>query len=180
MKKLFLIITMTVLNLAILSNYGKAQMAIKTDILKRKKEISEIFKIPIIPSSHATLMLIKPRAIRHFLNNYSEAKNENWSVIAYGFKVNFIIDGVINAVYYDRMGYWDEIIRKFPEEKLPLEVKDLFKKIYYSNTFIYSESIETIHSDNEATYAVYIEDEKSLKCLRIYKGEMEVIKEISK
>lgn len=180
MKKLVTVIIIAFSYLIIFLQQVNAQLAIDTDIINRKNEISAIFKIPIIPTSRATLMLIKPRAIRHFFNNYSEAKNESWSVIAYGFKVSFIMDGVINAVYYDRLGYWDEIIKKFPEEKLPLEVKDLFKKRYYSNTFIYSESIENIHSDNEATYAVYVEDEKSLKCLRIYKGEMEVIKEIAK
>lgn len=180
MKKRLPIIAMSVLNLIILSNNVNAQIAINTDILNRKKEIAEIFNIPIIPTSHATLMLIKPRAIRHFLNYYSEAKNENWSVIAYGFKVSFLLNGVINSVYYDRKGYWDGIIKKFPEEKLPLEVKDLFKNRYYSNTFIYSESIENIHSDNEPTYAVYVENETSLKCIRIYRGEMEVVKEITK
>lgn len=59
-----------------------------------------------------------------------------------------MMDGVSNSVYYDRLGYWDEIIKKIPEEKLPLEVIDLFKKRYNGNTSIYSESIENIHSDN--------------------------------
>ena len=159
-----------------------AQLAINTDtdILIRKRELSEVFNVPIVPSGNKTLVLIKPRAVRHFLNNFTEAKNENWSVINHGYKVQYMWDGVLNAVYYDPKGYWSEIIKKFPEDKLPYEVTDLFKKRYYEDTFLYAESIEIIQSDKEPTYAVYVENEKSLKCLRIYGGVMELVKEIYK
>jgi hypothetical protein len=163
----------------ILPKITTAQNSINTEILNRKKEFAEIFKAPIAPTSHENLTLIKPKAVRHFFNNYSTAKNERWSIISDGFKVNFIQDGVINAVYYDSKGNWNGIFKKFPEEKLPLVVKDLVKR-YDDNTFIYAMSIETFQSDQEPTYAVYFEDEKSLKCLKIFNGEMELEKELFK
>ena len=89
----------------------------------------------------------------YFLNNFTEAKNENWSVINHGYKAQFISDVVLNAVYYDARGYWSEIIKKFPEDKLPYEVTDLFKRRYFDNTFLYAESIEIIQADKEPTYA---------------------------
>ena len=179
MKKLLNYIVITI-SLVVISNIVMAQTAIDTDILKRKKEIAEIFKTPIVASSNEILMQIKPRAVRHFLNNFTEAENENWSVITHGFRASFMNNGVINSIYYDTKGYWSEIIRKYPEEKLPHEVRELFKNKYFDNTFIYAESIEMIQSDKEPTFAVYVENAKSLKCLRIYAGMMELVKEIVK
>jgi len=62
---------------------------------------------------------------------------------------------------------------------LPTEVRALVKKTYYDYTISHIDEVHHAEQPN-TIYLVLIEDDKTLKTIRVCDGEMEEIHELSK
>ena len=180
MKKLLFQLTAVAITALATTSKLNAQSAITTAMLDPQKQTIEDFKNSSPSASNKNLMGISPKAVKDFSKNYKKITTENWSIIADGFTAKFILDGVTSSVYYDTKGRWSGVLKSYPEAKLPAEIRQIVKRSYYDYSIIYVAEIETVLSEGTPTYVVYVEDDKSIKWLRIFDNEMEEYKVVLK
>ena len=116
-------------------------------------------------------MNINTRAERDFSERFEAADKADWFEIKGGFAAKFVNDGVATRVFYDRKGRWLSTVRVYDEHDLPKDVRQQVRSVYYDYS-IYM-VIEVTVADKTA-YLVKIQDEETIKTIRVVNGEMDV------
>jgi glycogen debranching enzyme len=120
---------------------------------------------------------INSRAERDFSERFEAADKADWVEIKEGFAAKFVNDGVDTKVFYNHKGRWFATIRIYDQYSLPKDVRKEVRSTYYDyNIYMV---IEVTVGDKTA-YLVKIEDEKSMKTIRVLDGEMDVYEEFAK
>lgn len=176
MKKLLFELTAVLITAFATTNKVNAQSAASTALLDPKKEVAENFKAAATSAGNENLVGISSKAVKGFAKNYTKSSKESWSIISDGFTARFVLDGMINTVYYDTKGRWSGIRKCYQEDKLSADIRKIVKRVYYDYTINNVVEIETLASNGTPTYLVYVEDKTSTKWLRIFDGEMEEYK----
>src|ERR1044072_9767931 len=73
---------------------------------------------------------VSPSVIRSFLKTYKEVSGEKWIEVKEGFVVMFNYNNMDYQVAYDKKGNLLRTIRSFNEEKMPLNLRHIFKRHY--------------------------------------------------
>lgn len=123
---------------------------------------------------------ISPRAIRAFAKTYGDANDESWRQIKDGFSARFNSNGIKNTILYDKKGNWTGSIKSYDEDQMLREIRHIVKSTYYDYKIVYAQEIETLDSQGVPTYLVFLEDKTNIKVVRIFKGEMNVWKDLTK
>ena len=120
---------------------------------------------------------VNTKALRYFKKLYKEINNKKWYTLSNGYLAEFNANSSKNLVVYDKKGNWKFTISYYDEKNLPTEVRAIIKPVYYD----YSISrVEEIHVDDKIIYLVHIQNETSLKTLRVCNGEMELMEDFNK
>ncbi len=123
------------------------------------------------------LSTISTKAIKDFNNTYKGVTDAIWSKIQDGYVAWFKLHGIVNRTYYDKRGNWHFNISYYDEKNLPRDVRATVKSVYYDYNIT---GVEEIRVEDKVVYIVHVEDEKTLKTLKIQDGEMDIMQEFTK
>ncbi len=116
---------------------------------------------------------IPPRAVKNFEKSFKGITSEHWSRLDDGYIATFTVDSVQTRIAYNRKGVSLYTIRYYGEKKLPRQIRDIVKSVYYDYTII---SVAEVYFDDQPVYIVYIQDETHLKTIGVYDGEMQEVR----
>jgi hypothetical protein len=160
-------ITIATILATILINFIQAQNADVNYIEKKKDNDSSELKPADIKAS--------AKAEKDFSRSRKGAENIQWYVVPEGSLVRYTLNEKQGKRFYNKKGNFLHDILTYSEESLPLYVKDMVKRTYYSDYNI--TLAQEIHSEGKIIYVVQIENKSTLKILRIVDDEMEVLNE---
>jgi hypothetical protein len=121
---------------------------------------------------------VNRKAVRDFQSRCAEAKDEKWYSVAKGFVVHFMMDGFRDRLYYDKKGHWMYSLRYIDEKKLPREVRNQVKSVYFDFDI---KLVEIVEVPDHKVYLIHLEDATVLKIIRVSdEGEMDLYKEFTK
>ncbi len=133
---------------------------------------------------------INAHAVEHFKKQYPEATNVSWANIPgasgdnqpaqekIGYVCWFMLHNINNRAYYDKSGSWQYTIAGYGEDKLPKEIRNMVKSIYYDYSITFVNEINM--TKGEPVYLVQLQDETSMKTVRVSNDEIDVLEELSK
>jgi hypothetical protein len=119
------------------------------------------------------------RAMRDFLKRDKTAANTDWMVAETGYVVKYT--GKNNSrcrTVYNCRGEFVYTIRQYYENNMPRDVRGIVKSEYYDYTITVVEEIE--ERLKPLAYIVHLEDEATIKNVRVCDREMVVLEEYRK
>ena len=120
---------------------------------------------------------INTKAVKHFTSNYA-AKNVTWfKTNDGGFVANFTDKGNKNLVAYDNKGRWNHTIIYYDEKGLPRDVRADVKRVYFDFDILCAEEV---HLEDQVIYLVHIQDEKTVKIIRVVNDEIDEYQSLNK
>ncbi|HEY6975011.1 MAG TPA: hypothetical protein VH396_01910 [Chitinophagaceae bacterium] len=134
--------------------------------------ISAVDNITGEQKNNNALSGIHPRAVKDFQKSFKGITNEEWSKIDGGYIASFTQDSVQTRVDYNGRGARQHTILYYGEKKLPREVRNMVKSVYYDYTIL---NVVEIRLDDQPIYMVYMQDETHLKTIRVHDGEMQQV-----
>ena len=93
-----------------------------------------------------------------------------------GYVVHSIIDGRKSMTAYDKKGKWVYTIQQYSIDDLDKSLKDRIRSVYYGYDVTIIQKVEQPGMD--AVYVVHLENEKSIKIVRLTNDEMETIQDL--
>ena len=130
-------------------------------------------------ASAGPLMVVNTKAMRNFVKTYESAVDPEWvSLKEGGYLCRFVFDSVRCRAFYGEKGDWLLTLASYEENKLPRDVRAIVRNSYYDYAITYVDEISM--PGRSRIYLVQIQDEKSLKMLRVSDGEMETVRELVK
>ena len=121
---------------------------------------------------------VNPPVIRNFLKTYEDVSGERWIEVKEGFVAMFNYNGMDYQVAYTKKGNLLRTIRSYNEDKMQQDLRHIVKSSYYDYEITRVHEIEMPLS--LITYVVQLAGKKELIDLRIYDGEMEVMRKFNK
>ena len=89
---------------------------------------------------------VSPRALKDFAKRYKNVTGVIWMELKDNFSASFISNGVSNTIYYNAKGKWQGSLRRYRDDKLPFEVRDLIKSKFHDYSIFGVEELEKIES----------------------------------
>ena len=120
---------------------------------------------------------VNMKALKNFNKTFKGVDDANWFKTKEGFIAQFKKDGISTRVDYNRKGRFLAMIRYYGEDKLPKDVRHLVRSNYYDYKI---NLVIEVTCDNITAHLVKIEDEKSLKTIRVIDGEWDVYEDLKK
>jgi len=120
--------------------------------------------------------LINVKAIRDFSKTYKNVTNEEWFVIKTGFMARFTLQNIQYRVTYNRKGHWVATFRYYKQQQLSPEICTLIKSTYYNYNI---REVTEVSIGRITAWLVNIEDDSSLKTIKVVNNEMEVIQDVA-
>jgi hypothetical protein len=119
------------------------------------------------------------KAEKNFRKDYRHTNGAEWSILSDSSLVcRFFMNNILYRAFYNAYGRWMGSISSYDANKLEKVVYDKIKSTYYDSRIVFVNQIDRV---NEKTvYIVEIQDEKSIKKLRVGDDEMEIIQEFEK
>jgi hypothetical protein len=116
-------------------------------------------------------------ARKDFNKNFRNAEDVYWSATKNAISVQCKIDGMPVRIFYDCKGRWTATIRTYGQDKLPADVRKQVRSSYYDYT-IYIVNEVTV--GKATAYLVGIQDQDTIKTIRVIDGEMDVYEDFKK
>ena len=163
------------------TNGVNAQTSVNPEILEAQKHEAAVkHVVKDFENTTADLARISPKAQKSFTRNFKTVGDGSWEKLSDGYSVTFRSEGISNRIFYDQHGRWTGSLKGYEEAKMPKAVRDIVKRSYYDFTITYVQEAETTDSDHKPTYIVHLEDQKTIKLVRIFDGEMQNWQEYKK
>jgi hypothetical protein len=122
---------------------------------------------------------VSPKALRDFSRNYKGIDDALWMQLKEGgFVCEFTDKMILSRVIYNSKGNWVHTIAGYGGDKLAKEVRSMVRSTYYDYDITYVDEIDL--PGNKKVYLIHLQDEKSIKIIRICNDEMEMIEEYEK
>jgi hypothetical protein len=136
------------------------------------------FQVTGINGSTASINDVNIKARKDFLKSRKKAEGIHWYIDPLGDIVYYFVNGNKGWSFYDKKGRFVYNIQTLTEKSLPFEIRDLVKRVYYFDYRIdFAEEVET---DGKTIFVVNISDDKTIKILNIFEGEITVVKDLVK
>jgi hypothetical protein len=163
------------LNRADAQTLAKNQDIVKSNSLSAAMKLTEDSKNEIAEITYVNE--VNQKAVRDFKKTFKDVNNEKWYSIKNGFLAEFSLNTSKNRVVYDKKGNWRFTVSYYEEKNLPAEIRAIVKPVYYD----YSISrVEEVHAEDKIIYIVHVQNDSSLKTLRVCEGEMDLIEDFPK
>ena len=95
-----------------------------------------------------------------------------------GYIVRSVIDGRQAMSAYNKKGKWIYTIQRYSLDNLDKNIIDRVRSVYYEYHVTGIQKIE--QPGLETVYAVYLENTKSIKTVRLTSDDMELVQDLSK
>jgi hypothetical protein len=139
------------------------------------EDTSTIYE-PSVGTNTLKLNNINVHILRDFLYRFKEINNEKWYAVEGGLVAMFKTGDVATMVAYKRNGEWLYSIESYNQQIMPGEVRILVKRSYNGYDILHIKEIEVPNQDSPI-FLVYIQNTTTIKILRVYEGEMEILHE---
>jgi hypothetical protein len=176
MKKLTLILpaVIALLSVAVVKTHAQAALnSVQTHI----DEVDAI-----ISKSHTgTSEAVNLKAKNNFTKDYPKASTAEWSFLDdKSWMCSFNMNDILYKAYYTANGQWLGAISSYDGSKLNKSIRNAVKSVYYNSDIVFVNQIDLAR--NKVVYIVEIQDEKSIRKVRVNpdENEMEVIQEFAK
>jgi hypothetical protein len=145
-----------------------------------KEAGTDTYKIPVtgLNGSTASINDVNIKAVKDFLKSRKTAEDSHWYIDARGYFVYYFVNGNKGWSFYDKKGNFVYNVQTLTEKSLPFEVRDLVKRIYYADYSI--DFAEEVQTDGNTVFVVNISNDKTIKILNIFDGEITVLKDLIK
>ncbi len=130
-------------------------------------------------SKSRTSGAVNQKAERNFKKDYSQTSKAEWSTLSdHSLMRGFFMNKIIYRAFYTAHGQWIYTASGYDASKLDKEVSDKIKSVYYNSRIVFVNQIDIV--GGKTVYIVEIQDEKSIRKLRVDEDEMEVVQEFEK
>jgi len=154
---------------------SKNQDIVKTNSLSAAMKLTKDSKNEIAEITYVNE--VNKKAMHDFKKSFKDVSNEKWYSIRNGFLVEFSLNSSRNRVVYDKKGNWRFTVSYYDEKNLPAEIRAIVKPVYYDYTI---SRVEEVHADDQIIYIVHVQNNSSLKTLRVCEGQMDLIEDFHK
>jgi hypothetical protein len=173
MKKLTFILMTT--GLLILSfSKSNAQFTVSSG---KKFSVTETMIVtePRTEASEKTFL----KAEKKFMKAYPDATHAEWTTLGDRSKMcRFFVNHDLHRAFYTANGQWISTFSSYDGNRLDKGIRDKIKSVYYDYSVVYADQIDL--ANNRTVYVVEIQDEKSIKKVRVDNDEMDVIQDFEK
>jgi len=124
---------------------------------------------------------INIKAVRKFIKDFKDADNVTWTKINDGScMARFTSDSIQTTITYDKRGTWNYTLKRYAEDKMPADVRNMVKSIYYDYVIAEVTEIKLQEERGNVIYNVLIKYAGNCKILQIHNNQMEIINEYTK
>jgi hypothetical protein len=170
MKKSIITIALSGIILSISFINAQAQFDVKG--YKPESEFANSGKV--ISSDQVNL-----KAVKHFQHDYKSVTNSEWAVLKdNGYLCRFRISDIPYRAFYNPEGSWLYTISNYSGKQINQSLHERVQSVYYNYQITFVNQIDM--PGNVRINLVEIQDEKSIKKVRVTDEEMEVIQDITK
>jgi hypothetical protein len=119
------------------------------------------------------------KAEKNFNKIYQQAFDMDWSSLEGNTLLcRFSMQGIFYRAFYTVGGKWLYTVSSYDAAHLNKDVYDEVKKVYYNSNIVFVNQID--QENAETIYIVEVQDEKSIKKVRVQGDEFLVISEFTK
>jgi hypothetical protein len=127
----------------------------------------------------ATSAAVNLKAERNFKKDYQQASGAEWSILGdHSLMCRFSMSNNRYRAFYTAHGQWISTVSSYDASKLNKGVYDKIKSVYYNSRIVFADQIDRVNGNT--IYVVEIQDENSIKKLRVDGDEMEIVQEFDK
>jgi hypothetical protein len=150
-------------------NYAHAQFDAKAD-----KPASQLNMRKVVSSDKVNL-----NAIKNFQHDYKDVTDAEWSVLEdKSFLCRFRKANIPCRASYNPNGRWLFTVSDFSGKQLSQPLHDRVQSVYFNYQITFVNQIDL--PDSKTVYLVEIQDEKSIKKVRVTDEDMEVVQDLAK
>lgn len=114
---------------------------------------------------------INAKAQNNFKKLFPQITNERWEKLPDGYSVFFTQNSFENFVLYSKRGNWLSTVLKYTENKLPKNVREQIKSVYFDYTIT---QVDEVDLPDKTVYLVHMHDKDAWKIVRVCDDEMDV------
>jgi hypothetical protein len=174
MKKSNLILLTAIIFMSITSATSHAQVAVNSSLAASADEDGLLLKPKSVISATVNL-----KAEENFKKDYHQTSEVKWSVLDdHSLMCRFFMNNILHRAFYTTHGQWIATISCYDAGKLDKGVYDKIKSVYYNSRIVFVNQIDGVKG--QTIYVVEIQDEKSIKKIRVDNDEMEIVQEFEK
>jgi hypothetical protein len=182
MKKIIsLPVIFSVCCFAAMLNSADAQALAKNTVVVKSQSLSAAMRLTEASNNEIAEITyaneVNQKAMREFKKTFRDVSNEKWYSVKNGFLAEFSVNTTKNRVVYDKKGNWKFTVSYYDEKGLPAEIRAIVKPVYYDYAI---SRVEEVHANDQIIYIVHVQNNSSLKTLRISEGEMDLIEDFPK
>ena len=148
---------------------------VKSESLSAAMKLTEDSKNEIAEITYVNE--VNQKAMHDFKKTFKDVNNEKWYSIKNGFLAEFSLNTSKSRVVYDKKGNWRFTVSYYDEKNLPAEIRAIVKPVYYDYTI---SRVEEVHVNDQIIYFVRVQNDSSLKTLRVCEGQMDLIEDFHK
>ncbi|WP_207496980.1 hypothetical protein [Aridibaculum aurantiacum] len=122
--------------------------------------------------SKASMMTTKAgqKAVKKFTSHFRDGDDVTWVQDKDVITAYFDRDNVKTTVVYTKKGRWLRDMLSYTEDKMPKHLQKSIKRSGYGNYKI--NLVQEIHENADVFYVLHLEDEKTVKKVIAYNGEL--------
>jgi hypothetical protein len=130
-------------------------------------------------NEHATSLVdkylnnIPVRAMRDFLERYTDSGDIHWYAVKNAFVAICKQDSVTNRIVYNHTGRWVYTLKWYKENKLPKQVRALVRSTWYDYAITQVEELQ--QSGEPVVYVVHLEDADTWKNVSVCELQLKEI-----
>ena len=174
MKNLKFILPFSLMLMSLSTVKSHAQVAMNDSRITSDGELSAMSRHE---TSSATVA--NQKAETNFKKDYSLATEAEWSVFADRSLVcRFYMNNILHRAFYTPRGHWLYTLSGYVGNRLDNANAERIKRVYYNFRIVYVDQVDLVNG--KTFYIVEIQDEKSIRKIRVNEDEMEVVQEFAK
>jgi hypothetical protein len=133
----------------------------------------------VIKSNNGVSGVVNEKAERNFKKDYYKASGVEWSTLQdNSLMCRFSINNIPYRAFYTPQGQWKYTVSSYDAGKLDKRIYDNIKSVYYNSSIVFVNQIDRVNGG--PVYIVEIQDEKSIKKLRVDDEGMGIVEELVK
>ncbi len=119
------------------------------------------------------------KAEKNFKKDYQQANEAEWSTLSdHSLMCRFFMNDILYRAFYTAHGQWMYTASGYDANKLDKAVSNKIRSVYYNSSIVFVNQIDIV--GGKTIYIVEIQDEKSIRKLRVDEDEMEIVQEFEK
>lgn len=174
MKKVNLILPAVIAFMTLTFAESHAQIVMNSPLASSSNEEGRYSK-----SATNTSAVVNLKAEKQFKKEYPQSREAEWSALSdHSLVCRFSMNNIIHRAIYTPQGQWKYTTSGYTAGKLNKAVYDKVKTVYYNSNIVFVNQIDL--ADGGIIYIVELQDDKSIKKVRVEGDEMEVVQEFIK